>query len=161
MFFSFFTSIVFNSQLNPSHLADEDVSNSSSFVGWEVHSTVPVDEIEQYVLSIEYGFRFKTQNIPSKGKMRYYQCRRVKVRVVPQCERKLLVFIPNTDPDASSATVSLKGKHTCANASLELMHRANLNEMDCGLMTSFVKSEVPFFENPTPATSIVQEVSCF
>lgn len=72
--------------------------------------------------------------------MRYYNCRRIKVRVIPQCERKLLVFIPNTDADA---TISLKGKHTCVNAPPELLARAKLNEMDCELVTNLVKSGVP------------------
>ncbi|XP_065082961.1 zinc finger protein Xfin-like [Ochlerotatus camptorhynchus] len=125
---------------DPSYRADEDVSNGSSFDGWEIYSTVPVKEIESYVLSIEFGFRFKSQNIPYKGKMRYYDCRRIKCRVVPQCDRKLLVFIPNTDADA---TISLKGKHTCATAPPKNLARAKLNEKDCELITNLVKSGVP------------------
>ncbi|XP_065093758.1 uncharacterized protein LOC135714343 [Ochlerotatus camptorhynchus] len=123
---------------NQASPGDEEVRDS--FDGWRVHSIVPVAEIKSTVLQIEFGFRFKSENFPIKGTMRYYDCRRIKFRSRPQCERKLLVFIPNSDVPA---TISIRGKHTCATAPPEHLARTKLNEQQSDLIEGLLKSGIP------------------
>lgn len=112
----------------------------NSVDGWAVHGTVPTAEVQSTVLKIEFGFRAKSSNYSDKGTMRYFNCRRIKFRAKPQCGRKLLVFIPNSE---DPATISLRGQHTCETAPPENLARTKLNQQQSELVEGLLKCGIP------------------
>lgn len=107
---------------------------------WTILCSLPLSEVEAYVKSFEYGFRFKAENLPNKGRMRYFNCCRIKVRAKPQCGRTLVVFIPNSNDDA---TISAKGQHTCTMAPASHIARSRLTVENQHLVTTMLKAGVP------------------
>lgn len=116
------------------------VEDSKSADGWEIHGTVPTAEVASTVLKIEFGFRAKSANYSNMGTKRYYDCRRIKFRAKPQCGRKLLVFIPNSD---DPATISISGKHTCTTAPPENLARSKLNPQQSELVEGLLRAGIP------------------
>nr|XP_029715340.1 uncharacterized protein LOC115254029 [Aedes albopictus] len=107
---------------------------------WQVLCSLRADEINAYIKNLEFGFRFKTENIPNKGKMRYYECSRIKARCKPQCARKVLVFIPNNQHDV---VVSARGSHSCSNAPTDHLARTPLAADDQHFIEAMLKAGHP------------------
>lgn len=107
---------------------------------WKVVCSLPLNAVEGFVKNYEYGYRFKAENTPSKGRMRYFDCSRIKVRYKPQCEKKLVVFIPNSNEDA---TISTKGQHSCTTAPTSHISRSRLTVENQQLVTTMLKAGIP------------------
>ncbi|XP_062534387.1 uncharacterized protein LOC134203556 isoform X1 [Armigeres subalbatus] len=107
---------------------------------WSFIRELPLKDLDDFVRSWEQGFRLKSENTPAKGRMRYYNCSRIKVRAKPQCTRQLLAFIPNTTGDVS---VSAKGQHSCHEAPAENLARSKLATGDKQLIDKLVGSGIP------------------
>jgi hypothetical protein len=82
----------------------------------------------------------KTENTPSKGRMRYYNCARIKVRAKPQCTRQLLAFIPN---NSGSATVSARGTHSCQDAPWQNAAKSKITNQHKELIDHLLRSGIP------------------
>lgn len=116
-------------------------SSSDSNLLWEHYASVPSDEVKTTVDNCEYGFRFKVENRVSKGRVQYYYCRRLKVKAKPQCQRKLMVFIPNgTDCNYG---INLRGVHTCLDAKPEDLAKTRLSPKDLADMDDLLRSGIP------------------
>nr|XP_029715632.1 uncharacterized protein LOC109417423 [Aedes albopictus] len=107
---------------------------------WTVIHQLPLPQLDGFVASFENGFRLKTENNPAKGRMRYYNCTRIKVRAKPQCSRQLLAFIPNT---VGPVSVSVKGHHTCHEAPAGTVARTKITKEDLQIIDQLVGSGVP------------------
>ncbi|XP_065092721.1 uncharacterized protein LOC135713520 [Ochlerotatus camptorhynchus] len=90
--------------------------------------TIPFENVKPLVKSLEYGFRYKTPNRGSKGVTCFYNCRRIKVHAKVQCNRKVMVFIPNAEKDECS--VSIKGQHICNDMDSKSMAKMPLKQED-------------------------------
>nr|XP_029722901.1 uncharacterized protein LOC115263748 isoform X2 [Aedes albopictus] len=108
---------------------------------WQtIKTNVPMKEAENFLRTFELGFLFKSENRPAKGTMRYYRCSRLKHRARPQCERKALIFIPNT---TDGCTISCKGAHTCDKAPAENIAGRKLNPENHQTIEDLVSSGMP------------------
>lgn len=134
------------------HLQPRDINDQNHLVpeveikgndAWQILCTLPLDNVDDYVKTVEFGFRFKSENLPNKGKMRYYDCSRIKVKCKPQCARRLLVFIPNSKEDAIIATISIKGQHTCSHAPANHISRSRLAAEDQRFIETMLKAGHP------------------
>nr|XP_019560724.2 splicing factor 1 isoform X2 [Aedes albopictus] len=96
-------------------------------------------EAMKFVKTFECGFKYKSENHPRKGTMRYFRCSRIKHRARPQCERKLLLFVPND----GACKISAKGDHTCAAAPMENRAGRQLNTEHHKTIENLVSSGLP------------------
>lgn len=97
--------------------------------------------MKSFVESLESGFRFKTQNSSTKGVIRYYNCRRIKVNAKVQCNRKVMVFIPNTANDECS--VHIKGQHNCNDMGSESRAKMALQPNDHSTINEMLRTGMP------------------
>lgn len=108
---------------------------------WKFLKTILFENVEPLVNSLEYGFRYKTPNRGSKGVTRFYNCRRIKVHAKVQCNRKVMVFIPNTEKDECS--VSIKGQHTCNDMDSKSMAKMPLKQEDYNTINHMLRAGLP------------------
>lgn len=110
-------------------------------INWKFLTAITFADVKSFVESLESGFRFKTQNSSAKGVMRYYNCRRIKVNAKEQCNRKVMVYIPNTENDECS--VHIKGQHTCNNMGSESKAKMALQPNDYSTINEMLRTGTP------------------
>lgn len=122
----------------PNETATAEATTSNE---WEFLKTIPSADISNFVRSLEGGFRFKSKTSSVKGVVRYYYCCRVKVNAKVQCNRKVMVYIPNTENDEGS--VSIKGQHTCNEMDLQSKAKTPLQPDDYSTIYEMLRTGMP------------------
>ncbi|XP_062535355.1 uncharacterized protein LOC134204562 isoform X2 [Armigeres subalbatus] len=110
-------------------------------INWKFLEAITFANVKSFVETLESGFRFKTQNSSSKGVIRYYNCRRIKVNAKVQCNRKVMVFIPNTANDECS--VHIKGQHNCNDMGSESKAKMALQPNDHSTINEMLRTGMP------------------
>ncbi|XP_062707096.1 uncharacterized protein LOC115264231 [Aedes albopictus] len=128
--------------------------------GYQFHRTIPVEQLDSYLESHEFGYTFRLKRKNSKGQNKYYICRSIKYRVRPQCERKLRVYTAHDD--AQEATISIRGNHTCLTAPISHLSRQTLQRLYSSEKASASQGSgairIPE-ESPAPSSEIVENCS--
>lgn len=124
---------------------------------WTLYTSVPPDGVKLAVQDCEFGFRYKVENRVTKGRVQYYYCRRIKAKASKQCERRLMVFIPNgSDVNCS---INLRGTHTCGTAKSEDLAKIPLSKKDVAEINDLLHSGIPLKDIKKHIRASNQQVS--
>lgn len=136
----------------------QDLSPSpDSDAKWTLYTSVPPDGVKLAVQDCEFGFRYKVENRVTKGRVQYYYCRRIKAKASKQCERRLMVFIPNgSDVNCS---INLRGTHTCGTAKSEDLAKTPLSKKDVAEINDLLHSGIPLKDIKKHIRASNQQVS--